>query len=542
MKTRRSSLPCSPERSASGVRHGLSVLTACLVALAFVLLPSLAAAAPAEVPVRIEGKAQTLFEGPVLTDGHRVKAASDRDWRKCDATNNNMSSTPGPTPTAAADDAMRTIGHDFDAQWYPGFEDYFIQRFGPDRDSADDYEYWGILVNGTFTSVGGCQKKLGTGDQVLWVYDAFTDRRMLRLSVEKSDGSVGNPVEAWLSAVPVVRVGAGEQFTFRVESYTGAMDGSSQNAEVEEGLGVFPVATAANGFQTVSGTPIGTSDASGEASHSLNIPGWHRFKVESEADFVRSNRIDVCVEPCPAPPPDVTLRIPPPPDEDPDDPPPPDGDDDQNGEDRAGPRIQRPHFVPGPNRRGQIGLRWKVLHPGVGVRSWLVESRRLGGARAGWITRARGGRDGNFAAFRLPVASTHLIRFTVIDDLGRRAGVRVGRASALLDERERRVRLRGRWHAKRDRLAWRGMTVRGGRGATVRAWLPEGRPVIVLRNVHRTARVLVRAGGRARVYQIAARRGPVSREIVTPRRGKPGPVTLRVLRGRVDLDGLTTRP
>ncbi len=155
-----------------------------VLAAACLALPIAAAAqaTPVQVNVRIEGKSETLFEGPIWTEGHDIKASSDTQARRCDGTNNHQHATPGPTPTASAADAMGIIGETFDAQWYgSSFDDYFLTRFGPDEQNITEGAYWGILVNDVFTSAGGCQYELGPDSEVLWVYNAFNERLFLEL-------------------------------------------------------------------------------------------------------------------------------------------------------------------------------------------------------------------------------------------------------------------------------------------------------------------------------------------------------------------------
>ena len=65
----------------------------------------------------------------------------------------------------------------------PRFDDYFITRFGPDAQERRASP-GGVLVNNTFTNVGGCQYQLDEGDEVLWVYDAFSGRPTWRSSRE----------------------------------------------------------------------------------------------------------------------------------------------------------------------------------------------------------------------------------------------------------------------------------------------------------------------------------------------------------------------
>ncbi len=164
----------------------IRIAALCVASLITIALAPVAQAAPTQVNVRIEGRTETLFEGPILTDGHNVRASSDSSGRR-PAGAATGSTTAGtrcrdPTPTAAAADAMSLIGEDFDGLWYAQpFEDYFITRWGPDGQNEGAGEYWGVVVNNVFTSVGGCQYQLDGGDEVLWVYDAFGNRPRLLL-------------------------------------------------------------------------------------------------------------------------------------------------------------------------------------------------------------------------------------------------------------------------------------------------------------------------------------------------------------------------
>ena len=263
-----------------------------------------AQAALTELTVRIEGAEKTLFEGPIATEGHDVQATSDAEPRRCDATNNGAHPDPGPTPTAASVDAMELIGQTFNGEWYPGFDDYFIQRWGPDAEDEEAFAYWGILVNGAFTPVGGCQYLAEEGDEVFWVYDAFMGRQLLWLSAA---GDLGFP------AAPTASVEAGEPLELVVEK------GEQPSPAAAEGITIAPVATAeGTGYQTVEtgSSAAVVTDAEGEASITFSTPGWHRIKAQKEAGFLRSNRLDVCVEPvgggsCGTPPADSLVRTPP---------------------------------------------------------------------------------------------------------------------------------------------------------------------------------------------------------------------------------------
>src|SRR5689334_21307586 len=100
-----------------------------LVACALACPASVAAAAATKLDVRIEGRTGTLFEGPILTEGHSVHSykgaggseAEDLAEHPCDGTSKGKYPTPGPTPTAASVDAMETIGatNAMAGQWNP---------------------------------------------------------------------------------------------------------------------------------------------------------------------------------------------------------------------------------------------------------------------------------------------------------------------------------------------------------------------------------------------------------------------------------------
>ena len=65
------------------------------------------------VPLRIEGKDGTIFEGPIFTRGHNVTTPSGGDHH-CDGTNLGAHRTPGPTATSALADAAKLKHFAFD--------------------------------------------------------------------------------------------------------------------------------------------------------------------------------------------------------------------------------------------------------------------------------------------------------------------------------------------------------------------------------------------------------------------------------------------
>jgi hypothetical protein len=298
------------------------ITTLALALLITVTTAGVAWAAPTEVNVRIEGRSETLFEGPILTEGHEIEASSDTQERPCDGVNPNdpENTTPGPTPTAASVDAMSLIGETFDGQWYPVYDDYFITRWGPDREEQG--MSWGVLVNNVFTSVGGCQYELRTGDEVLWAYNAFASKPFLALLPVAAGYASGTGP---LTAIAEL----GKPFEVEVLDYDDDKEDvpplapERAGSSPYEGADVSPVQTSAKGFeqvQTASPETVKT-DADGKASITFTTPGWHRIKAtavnaKGEESAIRSNRLDVCVPPkgstaCPEPFPEDQVRTPP---------------------------------------------------------------------------------------------------------------------------------------------------------------------------------------------------------------------------------------
>ena len=275
-------------------------IAALVVASLTLTIASVAQATPTQVNVRVEGKRETLFEGPIEAEGHNVQASSDTQPRPCDGTNNNQYPTPGPTPTSVSADAMGLVGESFDGQWYPGFDDYFITRWGPDAENAVEGAFWGVLVNDVFTSVGGCQYELKAGDEAMWLYNAFSARPILALYPAGYAGSA-TPLTAMAEL--------GKPFGVEVDRAAEGGEGSPPEAPERSGFAAFegadvsPVATNAKGFEKVETESSATvkTDAQGKASITFVEPGWHRIKATvpgssgGEEPTVRSNRLDVCV-------------------------------------------------------------------------------------------------------------------------------------------------------------------------------------------------------------------------------------------------------
>jgi hypothetical protein len=482
----------------------------CTLALALLTTPALAA--PAIVDVRIEGATQTLFEGPVRTDGHDVRAASDSRPRRCDTTNLHAQPSPGPSATAAAVDAMTLTGRGFDGQWYPGFDDYFIQQFGPDRENADTYAYWGVLVNRAFTPVGGCQVRVVDGDEVLWSYDAFNARPFL-----------------WLSA-PVAAVAVGQPLTVTVAQSSGAMDGAPAGDGPAAGVKVAPVSTDAAGDETaLSADPAAvTTAADGSAAVSFDTAGWHRLKALA-GGYVRSNRLDVCVGACGAPPADTQVREPvatPTPTPTP--------------EPTATPEVAVAAATPAPsaipplrlaprvtaagNRRGLIDVRWD----GAGVASWTLDAAPAGTTA---FTHAASGTSVS-TELRLAAGRSYDLRLTATDTAGRAATFAAGRVLVPIDDRA--LRFSGARTRASSATAWLGTLSRASRGAAATVTLVAGRPVVLLQGAT--------AGTRVRIAGKVFRLSRAARTITAAARTRSGRVRIDVLSGHVGIDGVAVAP
>jgi len=220
-------------------------------ALAALFVTAAASAAPVTVQLRVEGATSTIFEGPVTTDGKTIDKGGGP--HPCDGTNGNTNPAPGPTMTSALDDAAASGGFTWDGTWFGGFDDFGIDRIGPDSTDFAAGRYWGYALNYIAPTIGGCQQQVHAGDEVLYGYDFFSKSHLLKL---------------------------------RGPNQTVA--GRSINVSVEDGQTGAPVAGA-----TVGGN---TTRSDGRARVTFGASGLQVLKAE-RSDSVRSNGLVVCVAP-----------------------------------------------------------------------------------------------------------------------------------------------------------------------------------------------------------------------------------------------------
>jgi hypothetical protein len=578
-------------------------LTLVATALVLAVAPAVAQAAPTQLDMRIEGQGETFFEGPILTEGHDVASATgtkeDTEPHTCNGTNAKQHTTPGPTPTAAAADALGLIGETFSGKWYAGYDDYLVTRLGPEKEEAGA---WHVVVNDVFTDVGGCQYELGADSELLWVYKESTPEPVLALLPTDDDYASGTRPLTATAAL-------GKPFAVEVLEYaddeedkppaTPERAGSSPL----EGAEVAPVQTAANGFEKVEAASPETvsTNAEGRASIAFTKPGWHRIKAVAldsggEEDAIRSNRLDVCVPAegasgCGEPPAEDRVRIP-----------------HYVAEEiahieeeakreeeaqreaearRVGEakreaeaerkheevereeeaarkarsetlaftatstasesplapsvRVQTPALDGQGAARGLVGVSWRILEAGVGLRSWTIASKALDTQSAGWVTRATG-TSATSALLALPPGAAYELQVTFTDVLGRSSSTTIHEVVVLDDDRWSGLHYAGRWRHMKQAGAWLETVSRGGAGAEVSVKLGAGQPVFLLRGTPSAAKVEVRAGSHREVLTVARGSNDAPRAVAAAKRSRPGTVRLRVLEGTVDLDGVAVEP
>ena len=187
--------------------------------------------------------------------------------------------------------------------------------------------------------------------------------------------------------------------------------------------------------------------------------------------------------------------------------------------------------------RGLVGVSWQVLSGGSGLTSWTVAARVLGSA-GGYVSGATGTGSATSALVKLPPGFAYELQITFTGALGQSTTMSVGRVLVPHDARWSGLRYRGRWQRRTVAGAWLNTVTRAGAGAQVSAQLPPGRPVFALRPATRSALVEVRYGSHRQLYTLTRVAGGVWRELIGGPRAKAGSVSLRVLHGTVDLDGV----
>ena len=161
-----------------------------------------AAAAPIKVNVRVEGKHRTLFEDNVLARVHKVDSNDGSGSHKCDGTNGGANDKPAPTLIGAFDTAVSQAGIAWMGNYSSDFEDFTIDKVGPDSSDTKKNQYWGQALDYKDTLLGGCQIQLEEGDKVLVAYNSYGHPKLIlrgpkhvtaghRFTVTVLDGETG---------------------------------------------------------------------------------------------------------------------------------------------------------------------------------------------------------------------------------------------------------------------------------------------------------------------------------------------------------------
>jgi hypothetical protein len=201
-------------------------------------------------------------------------------------------------------------------------------------------------------------------------------------------------------------------------------------------------------------------------------------------------------------------------------------------------RVQTPVLDGLGAGQGLVGVSWQILEPGAGLSSWTIASQTLGASGAGYVTRASGSGSTTAALVKLPPGAAYELQITFTDALGRSSTAQIGKVLVPYDDRWSGLHYHGRWRRAKLVGAWLGTVSRGGAGAQVSLKLGAGRPVFMLRATLAAAKVEVRAGSHREVFAVAKGPAGALRQITATERAAAGPVSLRVLEGTVDLDGV----
>jgi hypothetical protein len=467
-------------KSNRGLAIGLAVITTAVGATS-------AAAAPVSVSVRVEGAARTIFDGTVTTDGHVVTTPSSGGPRTCDGTNDGAHPAPVPVATAALDDASRTGAFGWDGTYGNfGIDDFFVTRIG-DETADPNSEFWSLYVNRKSSDVGGCQKQVAQGDEVLWARISF----------------LGPPT-----------------FPLELRAPGAARTGEAVNAQVIDGETGAPQAGA-----TVNGSPTGSD---GTATLSFAEAGIYRLKAEKPG-AIRSNSVSVCIDPPGADPCTST---------------------DKAAPRVLSVDLPGRELVSERGRSRTMVVSWQADDGnGAGVAYYAVDVREVAsGVRASqsdW--RPVSERTATPSArFRGESGKTYQFRVTAVDRATNRGTAESTAIVMPVDDRDRKLlRFSRGWVRKPRTSAW-GETVRrttkAGRTARLRF---QGRRVsLISRRMPKGGRLRVTVDGRGKVVSLRGRSG--ARQVLwTSRRMRAGSHVLRIRSlggGPVEVDAVAPRP
>jgi hypothetical protein len=185
---------------------------------------------------------------------------------------------------------------------------------------------------------------------------------------------------------------------------------------------------------------------------------------------------------------------------------------------------------------GLVGVGWQILEAGA-VHAWMIAAKPAG-SRGGYVSRLSGAGNVTSAELKLPAGAVYELQITFTDAFAATITMPIGRVVVPYDDRSSVLHYHGHWQRLEQAGAWLDTITRGTSGAVVSLRLAAGRPVFELRASSRGAVVEVRAGSHHGRFAIAKGPAPAPRTITAGTRTQAGAVSLRVLKGTVDLDGV----
>ena len=468
-----------------------TALPAALVSLFLFAAPA-AQALPVTVNLRVEGPSKTVFDGPVTTDAHDVTTAT-AGTHKCDGTNGAAETEPGPTATAALDDAAKLAGFTIDGPYGNfGIDDYFLERVADQRVDPNS-EYWSLWINHQFSDKGGCQKRVFAGQDVLWAGIPFSVSIPLKL-VGPDSAVTGQPVQVQVT------------------------DGSNGDPQ---------------GGATVGGATTGPD---GRATLTFPDEGIYRLKAE-KPNTIRSNSVVLCVDPPGAAPCTSTDDTPPVV---------------ESGFGASDRDLPGRELASRNGRSRTILVSWEAQDgAGSGVAHYTVEMAEVAdGAGASqaepeWKT-LRDKVTTNALHLRGESGDAYRFRITATDRALNSATIVTNPVLIPVDDRDRGVlHLSRGWKRTRAANAWGRTVVRSGtRGATGRMRFRGTQVALIGRKLANGGRLRVTIDGRSRALRL---RGHTRHRSVlwVSRKLRPGRHTLRVRSlggGPVELDAVAPSP
>jgi hypothetical protein len=468
-----------------------TALSGALALLTLAAAPA-ALAVPVTVNLRVEGPSRTVFDGPVTTDGHDV-TTDTAGTHKCDGTNGGAEPEPGPTATAALDDAAKLGGFTIDGPYGNfGIDDYFIERVA-DESIDPNSQYWSLWINHSFSDKGGCQKRVAAGQDVLWAGIPFSVSVPLKLTGPNS-AVTGQPLQVQVT------------------------DGSNGDAQ--------------------SGATVGgaTTGADGRATLTFPEEGIYRLKAE-KPDTIRSNTIVLCVDPPGAAPCTSTDTAAPAV---------------ASGFGASDPDLPGRHLASREGRSRTMLVSWSAQDgTGSGVSDYSMEVSDAGdGAGASqaepeWRTLLDKA-PVNGLHFRGESGSAYRFRITATDRALNSATLVTDPVLVPVDDRDRGLlRLSKGWKRSRAASAWGRTVVRAARaGATGHMRFRGTQVALIGRKLARGGRLRVTIDGRSRTVRVRGRSGHRSVLWVSPRlRSGTHVLRLRSLGGGpVELDAVAPSP